>query len=67
MLTRQCDGIHTIRESDARPSFRSALAIAAPTPLAYNLSPSATLLNQLAVFGWGRRGGLLRPAREFGH
>ncbi|HJV68886.1 PglL family O-oligosaccharyltransferase [Ideonella sp.] len=31
-----------------------ALAIAAPALLAYNVSPSATLLNQLlALFGWG--------------
>src|SRR5690242_9548186 len=31
-----------------------ALAIVAPSLLAYNVSPSATLLNQLlAVFGWG--------------
>lgn len=45
------------------------LAVAAPTLLAYNLSPSATLLNQLlSVAGWGAvliaaraRGGLAAP------
>ena len=37
------------------PSFAAfAFALLAPTLLAYNLSPSATLLNQLlAVGGWG--------------
>lgn len=37
-----------------RPIAAFALALLAPTLLAYNLSPSATLLNQLlAVAGWG--------------
>ncbi|MBQ0961991.1 O-antigen ligase C-terminal domain-containing protein [Ideonella sp. 4Y11] len=38
----------------ARPDLAMVFAVAAPPLLAYNLSPSATLLNQLlAFFGWG--------------
>jgi O-antigen ligase len=58
-----------MRHSDtfATPAF--AVAVLAPTLLAYNLSPSATLLNQLlSVAGWGvvllvarARGGLAAP------
>ncbi|MBQ0943510.1 O-antigen ligase C-terminal domain-containing protein [Ideonella sp. 4Y16] len=38
----------------ARPDLAMVFAVAVPPLLAYNVSPSATLLNQLlAFFGWG--------------
>jgi len=49
--------VHSTSDSAAargKDTFSFALALAAPALLAYNVSPSATLLNQLlAVFGWG--------------